>query len=98
MPDDQPQLVDTSNLADADWAEIHRLKRAYASGGREAFDKALDDLYSGDEILWMRVVYAYYPAMVREALNDNLAQGGTTAEEVRELILKRTDNSVPTKH
>ena len=60
--------------------------------------RPLDDLYSGDEILWMRVVYAYYPAMVREALNDNLAQGGTTAEEVRELILKRTDNSVPTKH
>jgi hypothetical protein len=37
-PNDQPQLEDTSDLTDADWAEINRLKRAYADGGREAFD------------------------------------------------------------
>ncbi len=97
-PDDQPQLEDTSDLTDADWAEINRLKRAYADGGREEFDKALDDLYSRDEILWMRVVYAYYPAMVKEALKDNLAQGGTTAEELREVISKLKGNSVATKH
>jgi hypothetical protein len=95
---DQPQLEDTSDLTDADWAEINKLKRAYADGGRDAFDKALDDLYSRDEIHWMRIVYAYHPAMVREALKDNLAGAGMTAEDLRELISKLKGNSVPTKH
>jgi hypothetical protein len=34
---DDLSVADTSGLTDGDWAEINRLKRAYADGGDKAF-------------------------------------------------------------
>ena len=50
MPDKPIDLevLDTSGLTDADWAEINRLKSLYETGGRIALSKALAEL--GDPI------------------------------------------------
>ena len=66
--DDEPQLVEISNLTDADWAEINKLRQAYARGGRDGFEKAFDDLYKRNDIHWMKIAFAYYPTTIREAL------------------------------
>jgi hypothetical protein len=96
--DDEPELVDASDLTDVDWAEINKLKEAFAKDGREGFERAFDELYERDDIHWMRIAYAYYPTTVTEALKDNVAEAGLTAEDLRELIWKLQDEPVPTKH
>jgi hypothetical protein len=39
---DHLEVVDTTGLTDADWAEINKLKNAYA-GGQKALSAALDE-------------------------------------------------------
>jgi hypothetical protein len=41
---DHLEVVDTTGLTDADWAEINKLKNAYDVGGQKALSAALDDL------------------------------------------------------
>jgi hypothetical protein len=71
MQTDNLGIADPSSLTDADWAEIDRLKRAYEVGGHKAFNEKLDD-----PVLGIRVIGAFYPAMVREAIKDAMAEHG----------------------
>jgi hypothetical protein len=74
MQTDNLGIADPSSLTDADWAEIDRLKRAYEVGGHKAFNEALKKL--DDPVLGIRVIGAFYPAMVREAIKDAMAEHG----------------------
>ena len=80
--------MDTSGLKDADWVEINRLKGLYETGGRNALSKALAELGESDPIRSIRVLSAFFPETVREALTDSMAEQGLMAEDLRELIRK----------
>jgi hypothetical protein len=84
---DSLEIQDISGLTDADWAEINMLRRAYESGGTKALSKALDRL-AKDPIRHVRVMGAFFPDMVREAIKDQMAETGTTEDELAELIRK----------
>ena len=85
--DDELVVADTSGLTDADWAEINRLKSAYADGGDKALRKALKEL-DDNPTLRLRVLGAFFPEMVREAIKDAMAANGTTEDDIRDLIRK----------
>jgi len=78
--------VDSSDLSDADWAEINKLRRAYEHGTK-AFNTALRKLAT-DPIRFAVVMAAFFPDMVRETIRDQLAEAGITVDDVRELIRK----------
>ena len=80
------EIVDASGLTDGDWAEINRLKSLYETGGRNALSKALAELGESDPVRSIRVLSAFFPEGVREALRDSMAEQGMTAEDLRELI------------
>ena len=82
------EVVDPSGLTDADWAEINRLKSLYEAGGRNALSKALAELGESDPVRSIRVLSAFFPQAVREALTDSMAEQAITAENLRELIRK----------
>ena len=82
------RVVDTSGLKDADWVEINRLKSLYETGGRNALSKALAELGESDPVRSIRVLSAFFPETVREALTDSMAEQGLMAEDLRELIRK----------
>ena len=82
------EVVDASGLTDADWAEINRLKSLYETGGRNALSKALAELGESDPVRSIRVLSAFFPETVREALTDSMAEQGLMAEDLRELIRK----------
>ena len=69
MSDEPFEVVDSSGLTDADWAEINKLKKAYETGGQKALSKAFDDL-NKDPIAYVRVIGAFYPNEVRESIKD----------------------------
>jgi hypothetical protein len=80
-------VVETSHLTDADWTEINKLRRAYETGGRKALSKAMAEL-GKDPVQYMRVMAAYLPDIVREAIKDQMAEIGVTEQDLRELIRK----------
>jgi hypothetical protein len=84
---DDLSVADTSGLTDGDWDEINRLKRAYDDGGDKAFSEALKEL-DDNPTLRIRVLGAFFPEMVREAIRDAMAASGTTEEDTRDLIRK----------
>ena len=75
-------IADTSSLTDSDWAEINKLKRAYDEGGERALSKALEKL---DPLHAFRVMAAFFPERMREAIKDVIAEHGMTKEDFREL-------------
>ena len=84
---DWPAPSDTSGLTDADWAEINKLRRAYETGGDEAALAAFKELLK-DPVRCTRVIGAYYPEKMREALKDAAAEAGVTIEDFRDLLRK----------
>lgn len=52
-------IVDTTNLTDADWAEIDK-----------GFSKALDELADRDPVQFLDIVTAYFPHAVLEVIKD----------------------------
>ena len=54
MTDEPFEVVDSSNLTDADWAEINKLQRTYKDGGKKALNKAIAALAT-DPIRFVRV-------------------------------------------
>ena len=81
------ETVDSSYLTDADWGEINKLKRAFKDGGKTALAKAVEQL-GDDPILYLNVMAAIFPEMIREKLKDLLADAGITADDARELMQK----------
>lgn len=79
-------VQDTSGLTDADWAEINRLRKIYDEKGGEGLNKAFAELMQKDLIRYARVVDAFFPNELTEALKDEMAERGMTEEDVRELI------------
>jgi hypothetical protein len=63
---DHLEVVDTTGLTDADWAEINNLKKAYDAAGEEALSAALQALGERDPIRAGRVLGAFFPDLVRE--------------------------------
>src|SRR5262245_759594 len=88
VQDNEPQLVDTTDLTDADWVEINKIKQACAKNGARGFEKALNALYKKDQLTWLRVVVAYTNT-TREAL-------GVTAEDLEAIFGEM--ECAPTKH
>jgi hypothetical protein len=85
---DHSEVVDSTDLTDADWAEINKLKKAYDAGGATALSAALDALRERDPIQTVRVLGAFFPDLVRETAKDTLAEQGITKEDLLELIQK----------
>ena len=85
MEDWEP--ADTSGLTDADWAEINKLRRAYETGGESALLAAVQELMK-DPVRCTRVIGAYYPEKIREALKDKAAEAGLTIEDAQDLLRK----------
>ncbi len=81
------EVVDSSSLTDADWAEINKLKTAYERGGQKALSKSMEKL-SADPIRYCTVMAAFFPDMIREAIRDSMAEQGITADDLKELIQK----------
>jgi hypothetical protein len=87
MADEPFEVVDPSELSDADWAAINKLRRAQEDGGQNGLLKALDEL-GNDPIRYMKVIGALFPDMVREAIRDEMAEAGITEEDLREMVRK----------
>ena len=90
-----PGIVDTSNLTDADWAEINKLTQASETGGQKAFSKALDELENRNPVQYFTIVAVYFPHTVIEVIKDNIAANGLPEEEFYD-IAAANDN--PTRH
>jgi hypothetical protein len=73
MAKPQPPLegVDTSDLTDADWVEINKLRAAFDNGGREALSKAFDEL---DPVRCINIMAALHPDMVSEVIWEETAK------------------------
>jgi hypothetical protein len=80
-------VEDSSSLTDADWTTINTLRRAYERGGSKALSVAMKKL-ADDPIRYTRVMAAFFPNMIREAIRDAIAEAGITAEDLKEMILK----------
>jgi pyruvate/2-oxoglutarate dehydrogenase complex dihydrolipoamide dehydrogenase (E3) component len=87
MADDPFEVIESSGLTDADWAEINKLQRAYRDGGKKGLSKAMAEL-AKDPIRFATVVGAFFPEMIREAIKDAMAEAGMTEEDLREMIRK----------
>ena len=48
----------------------------------------MDKLTENDRGSYVRIMAAFFPSMVRNAVKDAMAQYGVTEEELRELIRK----------
>jgi hypothetical protein len=82
MPKSEPlEVADTSNLTDADWREINKLKAAYDRGGQEALSRALEEL-SADPLRCVKVIGAFFPDAVMESIKDATAEQGITREDL----------------
>jgi hypothetical protein len=82
------EVVDSSGLTDADWTTINKLRRTIERGG-EGFAAELKKL-ERDPLRYVRVIGAIFPDMVREAIRDALAEKGISADDLSEIIEKRT--------
>ena len=78
-------IVDSSWLTDADWAVINRLRRVHETEGQKAVRKALRGL---EPESYLRVVAAFFPDKVREAIKDEMAENGITEQDLREMAEK----------
>jgi len=91
MSDNEPfEVVDSSGLTDADWAEINRLQRVYKEGGKEALNEAMAAL-AKDPIGFIRVVGAFFPDMIKKMIHDALDQEGISEEDLRETLAEIED-------
>ena len=66
---------------------LMRRRQAYESGGESALLAALQELLK-DPVRCTRVIGAYYPEKMREALKDAAAAAGVTIEDLRDLLSK----------
>jgi len=82
------EVVDSSDLTDADWAIINQVRRVHETGDEKALSRLLDKLAAADQIRFLTAMYAFFPELVRDTIRDQLAEAGITVEDVREIIQK----------
>jgi hypothetical protein len=88
------EIVAKTHLTDADWVELKKLRRAYETGGNEAFSKALDELADKDLTQYLSVLSAYFPDEVADAFQDHMADQGE--DDLHDLLGRLGDHS--TRH
>jgi hypothetical protein len=93
MDRDEFEVVDSTGLTDADWLEINHLKKVHKQGGERALDEALSVLIKSDPVRATRVMAAFFPSEMLEAIKDNMAANGLTVDDIREMILKLESGS-----
>jgi hypothetical protein len=79
-------VVDTSDLTDADWPVINQVNSAYEAGGIDAFWDELEKL--DDVIQQVTVASAFFPDLIRELLLEYMQAHGLTLNDLRELVWK----------
>ncbi|QIG91983.1 hypothetical protein [Bradyrhizobium sp. 6(2017)] len=82
------EVVDSSHLTDADWAEINKLKHLAQTGGQKAISEAIKELSDRDPIRYVSVMAAFFPDMIRESIRDAMAEAGMDEDDLRELTRK----------
>jgi hypothetical protein len=78
-------VVDSSNLTDADWAAVNRVNRACELGGAIAFWEELEKL--DDVRLQLRVLGAFFPELLRAVIEEEMTEHGLTVDDLREAPL-----------
>ena len=82
------QIPDPSNLTDADWVEINRLRLAFETGNQEAVQQAYREL-GKDPVRYIRVMSAIYPKEVQASIKDAMAKRGLTEQDILDAAEKR---------
>ena len=81
------EVINPSGLTDADWIEIHKVRRAYERGGWDAFWSEFET-FGDDFILQITVLGAFFPDVIRNAIKEELAESGVTLKDLRKLLKK----------
>jgi hypothetical protein len=81
-------VVDASELTDADWPAVNRANRAYEAGGIGAFRDELEKL---DDVQAVTVASAFFPDFIRALLQAHMAEHNLTIEDLREALKKAED-------
>jgi len=87
LDDRAPAIVDASDLTEADWAAIFKLRGAYDKRGEKGLAAALDEL-ANDPVQVTRVLAALLPDMVRAAILNKMVERAMTEEDLHVLIRK----------
>ena len=85
------EVVDATDLTDADWACVSTVKRAYEAAGIEGFRDAIERLGNGDWVFQIKIASAFFPAQIREELMDIMADYGLTTDDLREILQKEEE-------
>jgi hypothetical protein len=85
--------IDTSCLTDADWTNLNKMRHVYSEGGKEALKAAMLDLSESDLVSYTRVIGAYFPNELRNALKDAMAESGMTLDDLKEMNRKKESGS-----
>ena len=67
-----------------DWAAVNRVNDAYEAGGIDAFCDELEQLE--DEVLQVTVAGAFFPALIRKLLEEQMAEHSLTFHDLREIL------------
>lgn len=86
MTKDTLDVIDSSGLTDADWAEINKLQKLHVEQGVEALNAGLADLMGRDVVCYAHVIGAFFPNEFREAIKDEMANAGMDENDLRALI------------
>ena len=87
MPENTGDACNSSTLTDADWATINRLRRTYQRMGAKRLSGTLKKL-AADPIRYVRIMGAFFPNMIREAIRDAMVEQGITPEDLNAIIQK----------
>jgi hypothetical protein len=80
------EVVDSSGLLDADWAEINRFRETLLNSGPDALAIAFDELSERDVSQSARILMALFPSVIREITRDVLANNGITEQDLHDAI------------
>lgn len=83
---DDFKLITGSMLTDADWNEINNLKTLYISGGPMALVARVSHLKLNEPARYVAVWGALFPASLKEAVKDAMAEHGIDDEDLRQLV------------
>lgn len=82
------EVVDATDLTDAHWESIDRVKHAYEAAGIDGFWEELERLSNGDVVFQITIASAFFPAQIREALMDVMADHDLSVDDLQEILEK----------